>query len=271
MNYLWIDGKNSKNFQSVLPPELTEGKENICIGVCDDEDYICGAMCYRFADYQYDVLWLYVAEQRRRQGIATSLMNLLFRISASSGEIYPISARFEAAESGTLYPFFLSYRKMDLSYSHDRYVVEPRDIRGARVPRPSRKESLKQEEFLKLPELSQKKILHLLRKEENYVPEDYPEWKEQLVPELSRCILKNGTLIDLIFVHRRSDGNLELSFLYSKYPPGLAELLSTAAWDTEALFPNAKLSFDAINEDSARLADRIFPNAKKIPVYEAEW
>jgi len=270
MKYVWIDEESREAFQSVLPKEITKGTDHVCIGACDDDDCICGALCYRYAHYQYDVLWIFVAEERRRQGVGTYLMDLLFRVAMMSGEVYPVSARFEATESPTLHAFFLSYQRMDLSCSHYRYYIEPREIRGARVPRGNAEGGLLQEEFLKLPEVSRRKILQFLQDEENYVPEEYEIWEETLVPELSRCVMKEDSLLALLFVQNRPDGNLELSYLYSKYPPGLAELLGTAASDMEEYYPQAKLVFDAVSDESARLATRIFPNAKTVPVYEAE-
>lgn len=77
--------------------------------------------------------------------------------------------------------------------------------------------------------------------------------------------------MDLLLVQKRPDGNLELSYLYSKYPKGLVELLTEAAWDTESYYPNAKLVFDAVNEESASMAKKLFPQAERVPIYEAEW
>lgn len=270
MNYLLLDEKTGADFKSVLPLSLLMGKDNVCIAACDDEDYICGAMCYRYADFQYDVLWLYVAETKRRQGIGTALLDRLFQIIALSGRVYPISARFEAGGDGTLYPFFLSCSRMDLSWSHNRYFVEPREIRGASRLHALKKQTMEQKLFLELSFLAQQKILYTLLREENFVPGEYESWKEALVPELSRCILKDGVLMDLIFVQKRPDGNLELSYLYSKYTPGLAELLDTVSCDAEELYPKAKLIFDAVSPESANMANRIFPRAKSVAIYEAE-
>lgn len=271
MNYLWIDEKNRSSFKSVLPKAYTEGKENICVGAYDDDGFVCGALCYRYAHYQYDVLWIYVAEEKRLQGTGSGLLDLLFRIVGTSGEIYPISARFEPSAEESLYGFFLSYSKMETAYSHDRFYVDPREIRGIKLPGTGTKEPLRQDDFFKLPMASQRKILGQLEEECDYIVPDYEDWKRNAVSELCRCILLNGSLMDLLFVHKRSDGNLELSYLYSKYPKGLVELLTAAAWDTESYYPKAKLVFDAVNEESASMAEKLFPKAVKVPVYEAEW
>ena len=271
MNYLWIDEKNRNSFRSVLPKSFTEGKDKVCFGAYDDDGFVCGALCYRYANYQYDILWIYVVEEKRRQGTGTGLLDLLFRIVGMSGEIYPINAMFEPAMEESLYGFFLSYSKMETAYSHDRFYVQPGQIRGIKLPGTGSKEPLPQEGFFTLPETTQKKILLQLERECNYVVPDYEEWKKSAVPELCRVIVQNGSLMDLLLVQKRPDGNLELSYLYSKYPKGLVELLTEAAWDTESYYPKAKLVFDAVNEESASMAKKLFPQAEIVAIYEAEW
>lgn len=271
MNYLWIDEENRSSFKSVLPREYTEGKENICIGAVDDEGFVCGALCYRCASYQYDVLWIYVSEEKRLQGTGTGLMDRLFQIVGTSGEICPISARFEPAKEKSLYAFFLSYTKMETTYSHSRYYIVPRDLRSVNIPGMGEKDTLPQTDFFSLSTVAQHKILTKLEEECGYVVPDYDDWKKSTVPELCRCIFLEGELKNLLLVQKRADGNLELSYLYSKHPRGLVELLSDAAWDTEGIYPDAKLVFDAVTRESAAMAKKLFPHAHIVPIYEAEW
>ena len=134
MNYVWIDEENADSFLSVLPRDLILADSHICVGITDDDDDVCGAICYRYTLYQYDILWLYVAKERRRQGYGTALMDIVFRVVGRSGDIYPISAYFEAEDDESLYPFFIGYGKMDVSYSHDRYILSPKDIYRALIP-----------------------------------------------------------------------------------------------------------------------------------------
>ena len=146
----------------------------------------------------------------------------------------------------------MAYSKMETTYSHDRFYVLPREIRGIKIPGTGTKDTLPQEGFFKLPEAAQKKILYQLEVECNYVVPGFEEWKKNAAPELCRVIL-------------------QLSYLYSKYPKGLVELLTEAAWDTESYYPKAKLVFDAVNEESASMAKKLFPQAERVPSYEAEW
>ena len=99
----------------------------------------------------------------------------------------------------------------------------------------------------------------------------YEDWKEEAVPELCRCIISNEDLKDLVFVHSRANGDLELSYIYSKNPRGLAEILFSIAGDIEEKFPKAQVYFDAVTEEAQMLARNVFPKLNVVPVYEAEW
>lgn len=271
MNYIWINEKNREFFSDILPEDLMEDSENICIGAVDDENRRYGGICFRYALYQIDVLWVFVVPEGRLQGVGSALLDLIFGYVMRSGSVYPISARFEAEEDGTLYPFFISYDKMQVGFSHYRYFIKPNEFRRAKLPQTGGKESMKQECFFDLSDREQGLILAKLQEEEDYVTGDRESWKKSMIPELCRCIRSNGELKNLIFVGKREDGNIELSYLYSVEPKGLAEMLMLAAWDAEEYDPNAALVFDAVNDRAYSMAEKIFPMVKPVPVYEALW
>lgn len=271
MEYVWIDSDNAEDYTSVLPKELTLSDDHFCIGIADDDNTLCGAICYRYLSYQYDILWLYVVEEKRRQHFGWQLMDIVFKVVGASGDIYPISVMFDADKEDTLYPFFLAYDKMEVSFSHDRYILKPKDVYGALFPPEVDKIVLEQTPFFSLSEGGQKNILHYLKREEGYTPESYENWKRDIVPDLCRCIIKNGNLSNVVFVHKRPEGNLELSFIYSRNPLGLVELLLSTAWDIEEKYPEAKVYFDAVSEEAEKLARKLLPHIKAIPIYEALW
>lgn len=271
MNFVWVDDNNKDDFKSVLPQDLTKSLDNVCLCACDEEGHILGSLCYSYASYEFDVLWLYTAEEYRRQGVATLLMDKMLEIAAFSGEIFPISAVFEPVRDESLYSFFLSYDKMDTEFSHDRFYVTPRDIRGAKLPTGGDGDYFEKKEFFALPKTMQSNIMHKLMTEYGYVVTDFDAFRESAVSSLCRCIMRGDELLDLIFVQKRPDDNLELSFLFGENKKGLLELLTTTAWEIEDLFPKAKLVFDAISEESQSMAKKLFPWTEPVPVYEAKW
>ena len=269
IKYVWINEEVMDDFKVIMPWELIVDADNICLAAMDDDDNIMGVICYGSADYQVDILWLYVIPKYRRQKIATLLLDKMRELLIKSGQVYPITARFQGDDE-QLYLFFLSYEGMEVTYSHERYVLKPNDIYKGRYPMITGKESLKEVKFFDLPKAVQQNILRMLTDEEGFVTGDYEEWKRDLVPELCRCIMRNDELLSLIFIHRLSEKELELSYLYSINPVALGEIIAGAAADIEQYYPDCKLIFDAVNDKAAAIAKKIYPKIKSVPVYEAE-
>jgi hypothetical protein len=190
----------------------------------------------------------------------------------NTGDLFPLTAQFEYTdEKNELHTFFLSIRHMITSYSHERYYVTKDDIRSCTGLRRSQKTDVVLEKFFDKSEEEQKKVLNMLTREQSYEVADYERWKDRCVPELCKCVYVKNNLVDLIFMQKTTDGNLELSYLYGKYPKGLFELLSETVRKYETLFPDASLTFEAVNEDAEKLAEHLFPRARKTHVYESEF
>ena len=271
MNYVWVDKNSIDNFLGVLPEDFIENPGNICICACGDNGDAWGAICYSLVDNQIDILWLYTTREMRRQGVATALLDKLFEVISLSGEIYPVSARFEPYSDEGVYGFYLSYDRMDTVFSHERFYVSPKEVRGAKLPPAGDKDEFEKTEFFSLPEAALRSILRKLQKEQGFIISDLRDFTRDAVPGLCRCIMRGNELLDLILIRKRPDGNLELSFLYSENTKGLMELLTATAFDIEEMFPDAKLVFDAVTEESASMAKRLFPWTVPVPVYEAQF
>ena len=272
VNCVLIEEDMRDDFEDVFPMELDLSMTRVAVGAVDERDYILGAVSYQVVNYEYHIDWLYVEPEYRRRGIGTFLIDQVLRAVMQTGEILPVTARFELSdENMDLYNFFLSSQNMDLSYSHERYYVSFENLRSSEILHRSINSKLKMVSFFNKPLIEQKKILNMLSKEETYTVTDYDAWKKECVPELCQCVYVNNNLVDLIFMKELPDGNLELSFLYGKYPRGLMELLYDIISKIEMNYPGAFLTFEAISEEARNLAQNLFPSARTVPVYEAEF
>ncbi len=274
MNYIIINQENQEDFQSVLPEDFTTGKMRVTLGAYDEEGYVCGAVSFRLAGWQYHLDWLFVEPASRRRGIASGLLDEIYAFIRSLTP-YPLLAHFEASEEeDALHGFFLSLGKRPLlcsmAYSHERYYISHDALASSPVLLKQIGAGGGQKYFFEEPERSRRKILSKI--EEHYVVEDLEAWEASCVPELCRVSYakEGGDIACLIFVQRQMDEKLELSFLYSQNPRRLMGLLSDVSAEALKLFPKAQLVFDAINEGSRQLAEKIFPGAASVHIYEAE-
>lgn len=272
INFLLINKENRGNFTSVFPDTIELTGNRIAIVAYNEEGYVLGSVSCVMVGFQYDIDWIYIHPKIRRKGVGISLLDRVVRAIMDTGEIFPITARFEFSEDDKeMHTFFLSCNYMITNYSHERYYVTAEDIKGSSALHRAGNTETTSELFFDKPLEEQKKILAKLSYEETYDVDDYDRWKETCVPELCRCVYVKNNLVDLIFMQKLPDGNLELAYLYGKYPRGLFELLSATVSEMERLYPEANLTFEAMNEDSEMLAKHLFPKAKTVHIYESEF
>ena len=271
-NYLLIDSHHQEEFANVLPACLAEGGNTCAIGVYDDEGHVLGAIAYRCEGFPYYIEWIFVDPAVRRKGIGTTLIRKVFSIIGGTGERYPVICQVPFTEQEPdLYYFLLTQQCADLFFSHDRYCLKPEEIREVEDLHRKGNLTLEQKSFFDLSDMEQKKILQQMDQEQIFSVAYMERWNEGYIPSLCRVIYVNNTLMNLIFVKTLPDGNLKLELLYSKYLRGLEELLLSAVKEMESTYPDKELVFDAVSEESRRLARRLFPHARVTHIYEGEW
>jgi len=271
INFLQITEDNLNFFMPVIPDGLEIADNRVSIGAFDEDEGCLGAVSFSLVGFEYVIDWIYVDEEFRLRGIGKALINKVIDIVMKTGDRYPITARFEYDDENSLYAFFLSLPDVLTDFSHKRYYITPSDIRDISSLHKSSGKDVSTERFFDRPLNEQKRILAKLEYEETYTVSDYDKWKENCEQNLCLCVFAKNSLLDLIIMTKLPGGNLELSYLYGKYPKGLMELLSDAVAKIELFFPGAQLTFDAMNEASTKMADHLFPKAKTALIYEAEY
>lgn len=270
--HVQLTKENREDFESVFPSAFRESANRISIGAYREDGAVLGAISFVLVNDQIEIDWLYVIPEMRRHGVATGLIREFQKLVIFTGERYPVSARFPVTEEDvSLHRFFLSLSGVEVSYSHDRFYVTAEDIREAVPLHRSAKRAVEVENFFDAKEDWQKKVLHSLERTYGFSTADYEEFQEDCVKELCLYLAVQGNLLSGIFVQRSGDRSLELTWLYGSYPPGLFLLLGKTAQEAERLFPEDSLTFEAINEKSEKLAKHLFPEARSVSIYEAQW
>ncbi len=265
-----IENENKEAFAAVLPLNMDLTGYRIALGAVSKYGKVYGAVSYMLVDHEYDIDWIYVEPQFRRNGIGTALMKEMLTAIEKSGDRFMASAKFEYTEdNNVMHTFFLSLEWMDVSYSHDRFYVEPEFIEGSGLVNHKKAINQKPVSFFKLPAVTQKKMLALLAARGEYIVTDYNRWRSEIVEELSRVILVGNEPVDLMFIRKDVNGNLSLDYLYSKYIPGLFDLLTSSAVDVTLLYPDSTLYYDTLDETALKITERFFPRAERVYIYEA--
>ncbi len=271
LTYVLLEKDNRESFESVYPSVIPDEPDRVSIGAASKKGEVLGAVSFVYVNCQINIDWLYVNPLVRNQGVGRGLVMEIIRMIRKTGERYPLVARFPVTEEDTsLHRFFLTMEEFEVSYSHDRYYVTAEDLRKQKRFRKMLEEDQSPVRFFEEPIETQKLILALLESEQVYSVGDYEKWKENCVPELCFSLVMDDTLAGLIFVQKKGK-DLELDWLYSKYPPALYSILKTTLEETKRLYPEADVTFEVMNDEARRLAEKSFPEAKRAYIYEAHW
>ena len=272
MNYVLVQKNNYEDFTDVLPFTEMSNRNRYTIGAYDDDGMVAGAISFALFDDQYEVDWLYVIPPMREMGVATGLFNEIHRYISGTGEIYPIRAEFEVTEEDmSLLGFFLSRNEMDTGFSHYRFYVSPMDMaesEGLKLPAGT---ELTCKKYFSLPTMYQNRYLSIITADHNFLIEDRNKWKGECIPELCKVACDGDKLMGAMFIMGRADGNLELSYFYSTTPIATKILAINVASQISANYPEAKLIFDCVGDKALPLAQRLFPYAEKVCIYESVW
>ena len=274
MNYVEINETNAEDFSSVLPKEWLNGW-GVSVGAVEEGD-VCGAVCLSYNGEEYLIDWLYVVPPKRRLGVARGMIaearDLVFRVG-----IAPIRMMVNASDENGMYAFVTSLEGGDLpavtSYSHDRYVISTKDFRRS----PAVKEVLKkgnlissyQTMFFWNMEEAERANTFLLISDSFYVCDEKKFMDGCEKPLCMAVKSKEGTEAVLL-VEREDEQTLLLSYLYARQAKALAYVFQELyALLSEYETPQT-IYFEPVTKESRRLAEHLFPDAEKEPVYEVE-
>ncbi|MBR4514749.1 MAG: GNAT family N-acetyltransferase [Lachnospiraceae bacterium] len=266
-----LENEDREAFAGVLPKNVNLKGFRVALGAAGSDGTVYGAVSYVLIDHEYDIDWIYVEPAYRRKGIGTALMKQALTAIEKSGDRFLASARFEyTEEDSAMHTFFLSLGSwMDVSYSHERYYLDPENIESSHLAARKRNTQDKPVPFFMLPTVLQKKILYRLFEKGVYVINNPDRWREEICGELSRVVMKGNEPVCIIFVRKDVNGNLSLDYLYSRDMQGMLELISYTAADALRLYPDSVLYYDCLEESTSKISGRLFPKAEKTYIYEA--
>ena len=271
IDYVLINKENRDQFLCVFPAFLKANGNRVSLGAVNEDGEILGGISFTFANFRYDIDWLYVEEAARRQGVGAGLVRQVIKFANNTGEIYPIACRFDVSDTDKeLHSFFISLDEMEVDYSHERYFITTKDVVASKLTKMEpKKGSVGAEAFFDKPKGFQENVLRFLEKNHDYSVFDYEEWKDECVPELCKCVISHNELVGSIFILQTGENKFDISFVYSRNPKALALLLGSVAKELEEKYPDAELSYETVSSESEVLSEHLFSHARSEHIYEA--
>ena len=271
MNHIIISKENIRFFSELVPEDFYTDGDRITIGTYDDYGNSHGVISYLSLGFECVLDWIFVKPTSRRTGIGTGLVKEMLSAIVHTG-ICPLSARFEADRNNGLFEFFISQDEFETDYLFDRFYVKPNDLLNSPSLAKEIQSNLTRYQFFEQSAKVQNTILMKLRELENgFEIEDPLTWEDSCVPEF--CLF-SGAEDDpevVIFVQKRDDGNLELSYLFSTNPKEMISVMTYLRRRILRVYPKSDLVFDAVNATSDGIARKLFPLTEPVNIYEASF
>ncbi len=269
-HYIEINDENKGDFSTVLP-ELLMDHIGLSVGAVNSKDEVCGAISLSFDGVQYDIDWIYVTPEMRLKGVGRGLISEVKRMVDRIG-ICPIYARFDPMDNSGLYEFFLSldssHMVVDVTYSHDRYEVSAQDFLHSEHLKMKKDPQFMADRLWELEEDKIEGIMGLVL--ENYSIRDPEVFMETCEKNLCFAILDDNRILGVMVVQKLPDGDLLLSYIYSREIRATASLLMAAALGLKRNYKNKKIYFDVVSREAEIMAKKFFPEARPIHIYEAD-
>lgn len=274
MNYIVADQLNIKSFESVMPEYLVDDLGTSLVAY-EDDGSVCGAVSISYDGEGYLIDWLYVIPEKRRQGVGRCLVTEVRKLVSTAG-ICPLRIRFNASGDSGIYEFLLSIdgedQYVDMSYSHDRYkvcadeVTDSLEKHGLNVIKQA--DSYEIMPFWDMDNKGINQALTLAM--EHLCIRDLEDFKKTCDRNLCVSVKKGDQLLGFSLVQKLPSGELNLSYLYSENHKVLPHILKELAFCILEYDMDQVIYFDAVTEASDLLAKKIFPDAGKELIYEAE-
>ena len=114
MQIIMVSGESTQRFMALVPSRMISSRNNLLGCLVDGEP--CGAAVLERMEERCDLSWLYVREDRRRQGISSALLDAACDFSADKLGL-PLTVSYRSEEpSAPILDYMLAKRGFSLRY-----------------------------------------------------------------------------------------------------------------------------------------------------------
>ena len=275
MNYTIVDFVNFKKFISVIPDSLASDDMGISLVAYEDDGSICGGVSLSFDSEEYNIDWLYVIPEKRRQGVGRGLVFEVIKLVRFSG-IAPVRIQYDATQKNGIHDFIQALEidgfPPSVTFSHDRYTVSVGNFLDSDFIRTLKKRKRPMGydiDFLLNMDKNVKKEAYSLAMDHFNIL-DEKQFENSCEKLLCLAVRGSGKLLSLSLAQRLPSKALKLSYLYADDPKALLCMLLEFASTIVNFDREETIYFDTVTDESSHLAKKLFPDAIPEKIYEAE-
>lgn len=252
-------------FENFLPEELRKrlaaDKFVFAIGAVENGTACAVLVAEIWKEGIANILYLVVAEDFRRKGIASGMVDFFSRYADQQG--IPVRCLFSASgQEDPIYTFFVDLPDFYIS-EEEGYVcrIPLESLTGSQTLMSAEKYEKNPVSFFSLPSQQQKIFYRNLSENGDFYLEDLYSRQKDYCKELSLCSRKGEEIQAAIFVRNEKDG-LVLDYIWCapQKQVVLISLLAQAARIVEDKEMQGWLSIAAVEPQMEKVVEKLFPH-----------
>ncbi len=250
-----------KELSDILP-ECYSRNGYLLLGALDESNTLCGVLAASYRSSIYEIVFLYVIKENRRQGIGTRLVQEFLGSLYKIGEVHPVQVVFsEENERNGIKEFLMAQGNFIAHETDYSYTLNSNEWK--KMLHYERYLSMKSgaERFFSQSSTVINGFLAAQRQKGMMFLADLKEEETSYESNLCLCSIKDEQIISAVFVKKTKEGHLRIAYLYAERM-NVVSLRSVLVAMTQVLtekYPDAVIEVETVNSDSKKLIREMFP------------
>lgn len=285
---------NSENesldaFLYLLPTGYEEGKNRRLIGCCDKEGNALGIVELLESFDECEILWIYVEESVRGQGIGHALINEVLKMNAKEYGFRNVSCQIRTEYIDEeynptyywdeIYPpirkLFAEDDRFDEIIVAQKYDVSHEAVKKSeicqKIVEQAKGKKRTNELFFDLP-TGYKNVAYELLEDNRFVIKDKKEFEETCIKDLCFCRRDDEGIVAIDICRWADENTIEISFVYTKEPNVLMSMVMDFASVVIEKYPGCDYTTTAMNDSAEELVEYLSSRVKPSEtVIEYKW
>lgn len=257
--------------------DVCRGDDCLAVGALEEtEDGLLpeGILIARARGGSLEIVFLYVDVPKRRKFIASFLLEFLLEAAGYDEDVFTLTATFpDDTGFGALKAFFVRHG-FEISAGgilYETSLADLKDVGALLAPHAAADDSLTVSALADTPQYLVNAMNAAL--EQNQVDfVELPVRAGEYLPETVLCFAQNREFAGALLLRGGGAGNIELALLYISraYASAIGRMISLACTRLTLHYPeNTPLYFVAINDNAAKMAEKLLSGARKTPLCSA--